>query len=552
MSRIDSSRLSSPRTAVTGHGAGRAATGSLHGQSVSVVARLQQTGASAYLAAGGVNHANAKPLSQRQVRREGRPGRLLGKQSAGFLRATGNAQAASVQALGILRDRRIASNATGRRGVVNKYLGTARALRAVQTDVDDLHRMALLCPFRHAPETPRELFTLLNGASPEALEEMAEDLAGVDVFKRPPDRLKLALDAVRYNQRELFAFLQESLGLPHSAGHNGYPGSADEWAKRLEEAASDGEAAAILGELDGLNVTPQLVKILRNASGNPRELHHRLRDALGLSRQDEKSALAGLLQALEDDLHEQELANGSRIRASLDAGDIAAKAGGTEDANALLDSWTDMLYGATGFGDAAGKMIRHFGLHRLPATVGLMQGKLQTMRDTLESMKQELGGKMQQGIPGDDKVQLGAVIRALSHIHVLTTLTETIGSFVRSAESMARSLETPSADLDASVLLGGLMNIVTSSRIHPGQYEDLLKDLGVNDIGNRILVLQGIKSILRSLPDKAYSDDKALSVNISAAQAVLDDAIRKEEESIDGATIGKEEDFIHSQLDSAP
>jgi type III secretion system TyeA family effector delivery regulator len=517
-----------PHAASSTSAATRSIAGSLHGQGVAQVMRAQQAG----LVAPSLFDAGLstdKPLSQRQVRRESSSSLASPRKQAQYLRATGNARGASLQALDILRHGRPAPAAVGRRNVVNRFLGTARAMRAVALDVDDVYRLALLCPFRHAPDTPRELFELLTGASPEQMEDMAEDLAAVDVFKRPPDKLMKALDSVRYNQRELVAFLQESLGLNHTVAHKGYPGSAEEWSERLQDAGGDEDVAVILGEIEGLEVNPDLIKLVRRACRNPRELNAVLRHALGLPHQDE-DGLINLRQALQDDLHEQELSDGAIIQASLDAGEIAAKAGQAEDANAFLDSCADLLFGASGFGDAARKMIARFGLDRLPATVGLMKEALQSMQGMLESMKKELGGELREARPVRDKVHLGAILRALSHIHVLATLAETVDGLVKSVEAMAHAAGIASPTLDASVMLAGLIDIVNGSRIHSGLFERLLKDMGVEGDTARIIVLQGMKQLLRSLPDKAFPDAKTLPASIGAAQELLDAAIDREEE----------------------
>lgn len=542
--RIDSSRA--PGLSRLPSSPGRAARGLLRGQSATVVARVPQAATATRVAADFAAHAAGpsadRPLAQRQVRREGKPGLASAGKQASFLRATGETRAASIQALRILRERRPAEAAAGRRNTVNRYLGTARALRALEPDIDDVHRLALLCPFRHAPETPRELFDLLENANPGALQEMAEELAAVDVLQRPPDRLRQVLESMRFRQSEVVAFLQKALGLDDSIAGRRYPGSAEEWAGRLETAGDDQEAAAILGEIKGLQVTPDLARKARQASRNPQELHRLLRHALGVRSQQEQD-LSELRQALEDDLHQQELTDGDLIRASLAAGaaaaDAAARVEGGTDANAFLDNCTDLLREADGFGEAARKVIAQFGLDNQRPTVGQMKEKLGAMRDMLEGMKQELGGELRSGQADRDKAHLGTVIRALSHLHVLVTLGEAVATFVASVESLSARLGIANPSLDAATLLAGLVRIVNSSRVNASHYEGLLKDMGVDDIVIRINVLQGVKQLLRSLPDKAYPDGQALPASIGAAQQVLDEIIRQEEELIDGRMEGE-------------
>jgi type III secretion system TyeA family effector delivery regulator len=263
--------------------------------------------------------------------------------------------------------------------------------------------------------------------------------------------------------------------------------------------------------------------MIRPFRNNPQKLAAFIRERQSpASRPDEDRKQ--LQQEIRDALRDLELTHGGLIRSNLDAESSAAK---SADANKFLDGYTEVLYASTGFADASKKLLARFGLNELPATVGLMKEALESMKKALDSTKVELGDDLRQPIP--DSVHLAATLSALSHMHVLTTLIETTEKFVKSMEGVAKAAGIASAPLDASVLLNGLVEIVDTAWIAPGQFERLLKDLGVKEEPATIVTLQGVARMLRELPDKVYRDNNARTAILTAAQDALDTAIDREE-----------------------
>lgn len=96
----------------------------------------------------------------------------------------------------------------------------------------------------------------------------------------------------------------------------------------------------------------------------------------------------------------------------------------------------------------------------------------------------------------------------------------------------------PPRQLDATVLLTGLLGIVGGSWVAASQFEAMARDLGLPDGAATIQFLTGIRAILAELPEKIYQSGDARRAALTAAQDALDAAIEREEESTEVSTDG--------------
>lgn len=72
--------------------------------------------------------------------------------------------------------------------------------------------------------------------------------------------------------------------------------------------------------------------------------------------------------------------------------------------------------------------------------------------------------------------------------------------------------------------------MIDSGSSQPSQFETLLAKLGLDcDAWTEIFTLQGIKEILRTMPDRIYDSIRGLGKLQEAAQTVLEAAILREE-----------------------
>jgi type III secretion system TyeA family effector delivery regulator len=83
--------------------------------------------------------------------------------------------------------------------------------------------------------------------------------------------------------------------------------------------------------------------------------------------------------------------------------------------------------------------------------------------------------------------------------------------------------------IDVNRLLGGLVDIVAGTGAFAMQFERLARDAGAGEGAPTIVLLSGVKKILRELPDKAFADKNARLAMVDAVQDALDDAIEAEE-----------------------
>jgi len=530
--------------------------------------------------------AKVKTLDQRQVRRERRPVLTKKKKSATYARTTGNTRAVSAAALKLVRGGRLPTGTTTRRDLVNRHLATTNALRALghadidETILDARERMVMLMPFRHAPESADELFERFAKANPGEIGEMAEDLAEVDIFQRQPNTLRKALEQMRYNQTRMAAFLQHAMGLTYHPAFKDLPGSPESLLERLVEGdLSDNEFATVLKEYTDHEFTKEQLKEIRQARSNKNVMlqllqkYHilpsaeQVREALEqatpelqeylqqASRESLQSELHGedldeLRQRLLDELADEEVSGEHHtIQIYLEAEEFADQfarktvdprdASKRGDPNEFLDAFSELLFQSSSFAGSAKQLLERFGFNNLPATVGSMKEALESksLQDLLGNMKKSLGDEMRAIGANPDHVQLGAVVRGLSHVHVLTTLIEMTNHFVDSMEAMARAANIPAAPLDASVFLQGMVDILGSHIISTNHFESLLDSLNIpkSAIGTRINALTSMRKLMAALPEKSYPNLMDMNKRMDALAHALDKAIEDEEHQEEAA-----------------
>lgn len=95
------------------------------------------------------------------------------------------------------------------------------------------------------------------------------------------------------------------------------------------------------------------------------------------------------------------------------------------------------------------------------------------------------------------------------------------------AASRAR-VEVP--PVSGTMLILGLLDVIESGSSQPSQFETLLARLNLDkNPWTEIFTLQGIKEILRTMPERIYDNVRGLVKLQEAAQTVLEAAILREE-----------------------
>ena len=88
----------------------------------------------------------------------------------------------------------------------------------------------------------------------------------------------------------------------------------------------------------------------------------------------------------------------------------------------------------------------------------------------------------------------------------------------------------PPNGFDVSKFLVGFVDILASGSAMSVQFDRLARDLNIPEGEATVVFLNGIKKIVRGLPDKVFEDKNARLAMVDAVQDALDQAIEIEEE----------------------
>lgn len=107
-----------------------------------------------------------------------------------------------------------------------------------------------------------------------------------------------------------------------------------------------------------------------------------------------------------------------------------------------------------------------------------------------------------------------------------------VEEFETNLQGIAKTGSFTIPDVSGKALINELLDIIESGNGQPVQFEKMLKRLGLADNASAsIVTLQGVMSILRTMPDRTYPSLRALTQLQEAAQTVLEAAILREEEA---------------------
>lgn len=136
-----------------------------------------------------------------------------------------------------------------------------------------------------------------------------------------------------------------------------------------------------------------------------------------------------------------------------------------------------------------------------------------------------LGADLAAARPSTSMVRLQALLQDLYQLEVVQTVLD-------GAQDLARGLEQRHghSGLDAERLVRELVALTAERWVTGSRFESLAEQLGVPDGAARIGLLTGLKSLLRELPPRVFSDADARQTVLDALQGALDAAIAREEE----------------------
>ena len=150
----------------------------------------------------------------------------------------------------------------------------------------------------------------------------------------------------------------------------------------------------------------------------------------------------------------------------------------------------------------------------------------------LDRTKRALGDDLRNDHSSDNNAHLSAILNSMSNMHLSTSFMMMVDEFEEKLKGAARRAEVKLPDVDGKTLVLALIDVIESGSSQPFQFENLLAKLGLDrNPWTAIVSLQGIKEILRTMPERIYSSLKALGKLQEAAQTVLEAAILREEMS---------------------
>lgn len=162
--------------------------------------------------------------------------------------------------------------------------------------------------------------------------------------------------------------------------------------------------------------------------------------------------------------------------------------------------------------------------------------KLDEINGQLERTKKALGDDLRAEQSSGDKAHLSEILDGLSSMHLSVSFLMMVDEFEEKLAGAAARAKVQAPQVDGTLMVLGLLDVIESGSSQPSQFEMLLSRLGLDqNPWTEIFTLQGIKEILRTMPDRIYDSIRSLAKLQDAAQTVLEAAILREEAATPGA-----------------
>lgn len=203
-----------------------------------------------------------------------------------------------------------------------------------------------------------------------------------------------------------------------------------------------------------------------------------------------------------------------RIRGRYNALDAAIA--GAEPAR-FLDAYGEITSAeSTKFTNVLRNMLKHY--------------KLEEINGQLDRTKQALGDDLRAEQSSGEKAHLSEILDNLSSMHLSTSFLMMVDEFEEKLAGAAAKARVAVPPVNGTMMILGLLDVIDSGSSQPSQFETLLAKLGLDkNVWTEIFTLQGIKEILRTMPDRIYDSIRGLAKLQEAAQTVLESAILREE-----------------------
>jgi type III secretion system TyeA family effector delivery regulator len=215
---------------------------------------------------------------------------------------------------------------------------------------------------------------------------------------------------------------------------------------------------------------------------------------------------------LEDDAREMYGQHHTLIDAAVNAAPALA---GTDNPNLALETYHGIVTQSRGFTDTCKRLLQNFDFDKLGPVIEMMT---RALADDLHATQSSV-----------DKRYLSAILTPMSQMRVFDTLRDLYSQFCEQIKGIARQHGMKLPAMNPNAVLTGLLDIVDGSWAAAHKFESLVRSLGITGESEVVVVMQGIGSLLRQLPEKAFNEDTRLSVR-EASQQAIDAAVLREEE----------------------
>ncbi|SMP44714.1 TyeA family type III secretion system gatekeeper subunit [Noviherbaspirillum suwonense] len=415
----------------------------------------------------------------------------------------------------IVLERKMPEPGGVRNRLVRKHLALHLAAGLLDVDADQSDWLLIAASMKGRPPGSRKalLRQLEHGETDESSFEAM--FAPALESSGEPERLRKMLFAARRNPRLLGAVLRQALGLNAVQAFRRRNVDPEQLARDILACGENPELLGALAEsLEGLDGNaPQMAQMLKSVRGDGRKLSKlwlRAHQAAGAASA-ERDELRCEVQAA---IKELELLDGDQIRGSYNALDAAID--GPEPAR-FLDAYGEITSEkSTKFTAVLRNMLKFYALDDINVQI--------------DRTKKALGDDLRAERSSSDKAHLSEILDSLSSMHLSTSFLMMVDEFEEKLAGAAARAKVEVPPVNGTMMVLGLLDVIDSGSSQPSQFETLLAKLGLDcDAWTEIFTLQGIKEILRTMPDRIYDSIRGLGKLQEAAQTVLEAAILREE-----------------------
>jgi hypothetical protein len=415
----------------------------------------------------------------------------------------------------IVQDGRLPAPGGTRDQLLQKHLALHIAAGLLGEDATESDWLLIAASMKGSPPANRK--ALLRRLEQEDGDEsgFAALLAPALESSANPAQMRKMLFAARRNPRLLNAVIRQALGLNTVQAFRRRNVDPEQLARDILACGENPELLGALAEsIEGLDGNPQQMdQLLKSVRGDGRKLAK-----LWLRAHEAASAASAQRDALQSQVHgainELELLDGDQIRGSYNALDAAIE--GPEPSR-FLDAYGEIISEKNGkFTAVLRNMLKFY--------------KVEEINGQLDRTKKALGNDLRAEQSSGDKAHLSEILDSLSSMHLSTSFLMMVDDFEEKLAGAARKAKVEVPKVNGTMMILGLLDVIDSGSSQPSQFETLLAKLGLNkNAWTEIFTLQGIKEILRTMPDRIYDSIRGLAKLQEAAQTVLEAAILREE-----------------------